>query len=75
MCSQYRKMIKDLYIISSVRNKVKKFNHNPPDSYWKINNWTTLVYSQIWLKLVKDDYRFFYIFLWMIATLVTNKIS
>jgi hypothetical protein len=36
MCSQkYRKMIKDLYIISSARNKVKFFNHSPPDGYWK----------------------------------------
>jgi hypothetical protein len=32
-----------------------------------------LVYSQIWLNLHKDDDHFFYIFLWMIATLATNK--
>jgi len=31
-------------------------------------------YSAIWLNLLpRDDCRFFYIFLWMIATLATNK--
>jgi hypothetical protein len=35
-----------------------------------------LIYSQIWLNLPKDDRDFFfYIFLWMIATLATNKNS
>ncbi len=32
-----------------------------------------LVYSQIWLDLHKDDDHFFYIFVWMIAILATNK--
>jgi hypothetical protein len=31
------------------------------------------IYSQIWLNLHRDDYHFFYIFLWMINILATNK--
>jgi hypothetical protein len=34
-----------------------------------------LVYSQIWLNLPTDDCHFFYVFLWMIATLAMNKNS
>jgi hypothetical protein len=35
-----------------------------------------LIYSQIWLNVVhKDNCHFFYIFLWMIAILSTNKDS
>ncbi len=34
-----------------------------------------MVYSQIWLNLPKDDCHFFYIFLQMTASLVTNKNS
>jgi hypothetical protein len=35
-----------------------------------------IVYSAIWLNLLpRDDCRFFYIFLWMIVTLATNKNS
>jgi len=32
-----------------------------------------VVYSQIWLNLPTDDHHFFYIFLWMIATLATKQ--
>jgi hypothetical protein len=32
-----------------------------------------VVYSQIWLNLPMDDHHFFYIFLWMIATLATKN--
>jgi hypothetical protein len=39
-----------------------------------LNSFTLfLVYSQIWLNLLKDDCHFFYVFQWMIATLATNK--
>jgi hypothetical protein len=34
-----------------------------------------LICSQIWLNLSSDDCKFLYIFLWMIATLATNKNS
>jgi hypothetical protein len=34
-----------------------------------------LVYSQIWLKLLWDDRQIFNIFLWIIASLATNKNS
>jgi hypothetical protein len=32
-----------------------------------------LVFSRIWLNLPRDDSHFFYILLWMIATLATKK--
>jgi hypothetical protein len=32
-----------------------------------------LFYNLIWLNLPKDNGHFFYIFLWMMATLATNK--
>jgi hypothetical protein len=32
-----------------------------------------VIYSQIWLNLPMDDRHFFYIFLWMIATLATKQ--
>jgi hypothetical protein len=32
-----------------------------------------LIYSKIWLNLHRDDHHLFYIFIWMIATLGTNK--
>ncbi len=34
-----------------------------------------LVYSQIWLNLLRDDSHFFCIFLWMVTTLATNQNS
>ncbi len=34
-----------------------------------------LVFSRIWLNLPRDDSHFFYILLWMIATLATKKKS
>ncbi len=34
-----------------------------------------LVYSQIWLNLLRDDCNFYSIFRWMIATLATNRNS
>jgi len=39
-----------------------------------LNSFTLfLVYSHIWLNLLKDDCHFFDVFRWMIATLATNK--
>jgi hypothetical protein len=32
-------------------------------------------YSQIWLNLFRDNCHFFYMFLWMIATLAAKKMS
>jgi hypothetical protein len=32
-----------------------------------------LIHSQIWLNLARDDRHFLYAFVWMIATLATNK--
>jgi len=32
-----------------------------------------MVYSQIWLHLIKDGSQFFYMFLWMIAILAISK--
>ncbi len=32
-----------------------------------------MVYSQIWLHFTKDNCHFFYIFLWVISTLVPKN--
>ncbi len=39
------------------------------------NVYFILVYNHIWLNLSKDKSHFSYIFLWMIATLATNRNS
>jgi len=41
--------------------------------WWLNISISCLVYSHIWQNLPRDDSQFFYIFLWIITTLVTNK--
>ncbi len=54
-----------IFWFTMLQPKTQKDNYNISASY--------VVYSQIWLNLPMDDHHFFYIFLWMIATLATKN--
>jgi hypothetical protein len=58
--------------------EIKKFEIRKPSDFGVLQSPEVRIArtcSQIWLNLFRDDRHFFYFFLWMIATLATNKKS